>query len=295
MNFIVISIIITIPSILISYLVSIEAYNTEDHINNLTIIGSTIIIILFFLVLFNYVHKIKIEKPKKEMTEETWEGIGKSHNPIPFGWGLSFIAVLAWLFWYWLIGYPTYSFSQIGQWNEEVKKFNAEFSSKWSTATIEDLVPMGESIFLVQCSACHGVDAEGIKGLSQDLTKRISKEAVIHTIKNGSKNFKMLYPNPMPEMILKDEKEIEIVAIYVSNGLKGERPKSFEVCIACHGEDGKGIKNLAPNIKEYDDILLQAVLKYGKKSSIGKMPSFDTRFNETQSKAVAAYIRSLSL
>ncbi len=32
---------------------------------------------------------------------------------------------------------------------------------------------MGQSIFLVQCAPCHGVDAEGIDGKAQDLTKRI--------------------------------------------------------------------------------------------------------------------------
>jgi len=35
---------------------------------------------------------------------------------------------------------------------------------------------MGESVFLVQCAPCHGVDAEGIEGKAQDLTHRISKD-----------------------------------------------------------------------------------------------------------------------
>ena len=50
---------------------------------------------------------------------------------------------------------------------------------------------------------------------------------------------------------------------------------------------------VAPNLRAYDDALVMAVLKDGKKGSIGTMPSFDGRLNETQEKALAAYIRSL--
>jgi len=42
----------------------------------------------------------------------------------------------------------------------------------------DTLVAMGESVFLVQCAPCHGVDAEGIEGKAQDLTHRISEAQV---------------------------------------------------------------------------------------------------------------------
>ena len=50
---------------------------------------------------------------------------------------------------------------------------------------------------------------------------------------------------------------------------------------------------VAPNIREFDDALVLAVLKEGKKGNIGTMPSFAGRLNETQEKALAAYLRSL--
>ena len=73
----------------------------------------------------------------------------------------------------------------------------------------------------------------------------------------------------------------------------GEQPAAYGVCAGCHGADGNGIEYVAPNIRAYDDALVTAVLKDGKKSNIGIMPSFDGRLNETQQKALAAYLRSL--
>lgn len=289
--FVGITLIITI--IVRIYFIAGEVFQTSDNINNLTMLGSITIITIVILSILKYLSQIKNDKPTGELSEERWEGIREYQNPIPFGWGLAFIATLTWLFWYWIIGYPTNSFSQIGQWNEEVKKFNAEFTSKWLNATKEDLVPMGESIFLVQCSPCHGVDAEGIKGLSQNLTQRISKDSVAFVIKNGSNNFKNLFDIPMPANTVIGE-DVELISKYVAKGFKGEQPKAFNICAKCHGFDGKGIKRLGPNIKEYDDQIVRAVLKNGKKAYIGEMPSFKGRLNPTQEKALASYIRSLS-
>lgn len=57
--------------------------------------------------------------------------------------------------------------------------------------------------------------------------------------------------------------------------------------------DGKGIAFVGPNIAEYDDAVITAVLTDGKKANIGIMPNFKGRLNATQEKALAAYIRSI--
>jgi cytochrome c oxidase cbb3-type subunit 3 len=152
---------------------------------------------------------------------------------------------------------------------------------------------MGQSTFLVQCAPCHGVDAEGIDGKAQNLTKRISKEQVVHVIKNGANNLTSTYPAGMPPMMLTEDADINAVADYVAGGFKGTQPASFAACSSCHGEDGKGMEAVAPNIRAYDDALVMAVLKDGKKGAIGAMPSFNGRLNETQEKALATYLRSL--
>eukprot|EP01155_Anaeramoeba_flamelloides_P046768 Anaeramoba_flamelloidesc39943_g1_i1.p1 GENE.c39943_g1_i1~~c39943_g1_i1.p1 ORF type:complete len:298 (+),score=32.15 c39943_g1_i1:215-1108(+) len=265
----------------------------EDYINDLTMLAGFAIITITVFVAMKYIQQMKNDKAGGELAEENWDGIGEYRNPIPTGWGLAFIGTLVWLMWYWTVGYPTNGFSQIGQWNEEVNEYNAKFESKWQNATDTDLQAMGESIFLVQCAPCHGVDAEGIEGKAQNLTKRISKESVIYTIKNGSNSFKTAYPGGMPPMMLTDDAQIDEVATWIANGANGEAPASYAVCAGCHGADGKGMAYVAPNLVSYDDSLVSSVLHDGKKANIGIMPSFNERLNETQIKAVANYLRSI--
>eukprot|EP01155_Anaeramoeba_flamelloides_P001756 Anaeramoba_flamelloidesa1056059_108.p1 GENE.a1056059_108~~a1056059_108.p1 ORF type:complete len:298 (+),score=37.23 a1056059_108:215-1108(+) len=265
----------------------------EDYINDLTMLAGFAIITITVFVAMKYIQQMKNDKAGGELAEENWDGIGEYRNPIPTGWGLAFIGTLVWLMWYWTVGYPTNGFSQIGQWNEEVNEYNARFESKWENPTNDTLVAMGESTYLVQCAPCHGVDAEGINGKAHNLTKRFSKDQVVHVIKNGANSLKTAYPAGMPPMMLTEEKDINEVAEYVAGGFKGEQPAMYAVCAGCHGADGAGMAFVAPNIKAFDDALVTAVLTDGKKGSIGMMPSFKGRLNETQEKALAAYIRSL--
>ncbi len=286
-------IILIIALIAGTYFVAGDAFNSDDYINSLTMLGAIAIITITVFVALKYVNQIKNDKATGELAEDNWDGIGEYKNPIPTGWGLAFIGVLVWLFWYWSFGYPTNGFSQIGQWNEETIEYNKKFASKWENPSDETLAAMGESLFLVQCAPCHGVDAEGIGGKAQNLTHRMSKESVEYAIRNGANNFKAEYPAGMPPMMLSDDAEIDAVSAYVAGGFKGEQPAAYAVCAGCHGADGKGIDYVAPNIVSYDDAVVMATLTNGKKGSIGIMPSFTGRLNPTQEKALATYIRSL--
>eukprot|EP01155_Anaeramoeba_flamelloides_P046769 Anaeramoba_flamelloidesc39943_g2_i1.p1 GENE.c39943_g2_i1~~c39943_g2_i1.p1 ORF type:complete len:298 (+),score=32.28 c39943_g2_i1:611-1504(+) len=277
-----------------TYIVAGDALSSDISMeNSLTFLGAIAIITITVFVALKYVNQIKNDTASGELSEEAWDGIGEYKNEIPTGWALAFVGTMVWLVWYWTVGYPTNGFSQIGQWNEEVNEYNARFESKWENPTNDTLVAMGESTYLVQCAPCHGVDAEGINGKAHNLTKRFSKDQVVHVIKNGANSLKTAYPAGMPPMMLTEEKDINEVAEYVAGGFKGEQPAMYAVCAGCHGADGAGMAFVAPNIKAFDDALVTAVLTDGKKGSIGMMPSFKGRLNETQEKALAAYIRSL--
>lgn len=276
-----------------TYFAAGDAFIGDDYINSLTMLGAVAIITITVFVSLKYINQMKNDTASGELAEENWDGIGEYRNPLPTGWALAFIASIIWMFWYFTVGYPINGFSQIGQWNEETLEYNEKFSKKWENPSKETLEAMGQSTYLVQCSPCHGVDAEGIEGKAQDLTKRIAKEQVVYVIKNGSASLKTAYPAGMPPMMLTDDKDINEVADYIAGGFKGEQPASYGVCAGCHGAEGKGMDYVAPNIREYDDALVSAVLKDGKKSNIGIMPNFDGRLNETQQKAIAAYLRSL--
>ncbi len=274
-----------------TYFVAGDAFQSDDYINTLTMIGALAIISITVSTVLKYVNQIKNDTATGELAEENWDGIGEYTNPIPSGWGFIFIGTIIWMFWYFFIGYPTNQFSQIGQYNEEVLENNDKFKATWENPSDETLVAMGESVFLVQCAPCHGVDAEGIAGKAQDLTHRMSKEQVLYTIKNGQNT--LGYPmGAMPPMMAQGA-DAEAIATYVAAGLKGEAPAAFAACASCHGADGKGMNGMAPNLAEYDETLVTHVLEHGKKGSIGTMPSFKGRLNSTQEKAVASFLISI--
>ena len=274
-----------------TYFVAGDAFQSDDYINSLTMLGALAIIVITVFTVLKYVNQIKNDTATGELAAENWDGIGEYTNPIPSGWGIIFIGTIIWMFWYFFVGYPTNQFSQIGQYNEEVLENNVKFKAAWENPTDETLVAMGESVFLVQCAPCHGVDAEGIAGKAQDLTHRMSKEQVLEVIKNGSQG--LGYPmGAMPPMMAQGA-DAEAIATYVANGLKGEAPAAFAACSSCHGPDGKGMNGMAPNLVDYDETLVTKVLENGKKSSIGEMPSFKGRLNPTQEKALSSFLTSI--
>lgn len=276
-----------------TYFVAGDAFNSDDYINTLTFLGAAAILTISTFVVLKYINQMKNDTASGELADENWDGIGEYKNPVPTGWAIIYVGTIIWMFWYFTVGYPINGFSQIGQWNEETNEYNAKFESKWQNPNEQTLNAMGQSIFLVQCAPCHGVDAEGIAGKAQDLTKRISKEQVEYTIRNGSNHLTEAYPGGMPPMMLSEDADIKEVSAYVANGFKGEQPAAYATCVACHGDNGEGMPMVGPNIKSYDDSIVIAVLKQGKKGLLGHMPSFNERLNETQEKALASYIRSL--
>ncbi len=274
----------------------------SDQVNQLALLGAAAILIIVIGVSWKYFKQIKEGKSEGVLKEENWDGIGEYKNNSPIGWSLAFIGTIVWGVWYWLVGYPLNAYSQIGEYNQEVKTYQARFESKWANPSKEDLLGMGEGVFLVQCSPCHGIDGTGIEGKAQDLTKRLLKKEVIDVINRGSAalgnpNGQLGYPLGMMPPGLLSGADAEAVAEYVANGFKGN-DKGAELfqntCASCHGPDGRGMNGMAPNLREYDDTIISHVLEHGKHGIIGRMPSFKGRLTPVQEKAVATYIRSLS-
>ena len=69
---------------------------------------------------------------------------------------------------------------------------------------------------------------------------------VRNTIKNGSDGHGYTTKN-MPGKLIGDT-EADKVAIYIANGLRGEKTKYFQACVACHGEDGRGNSGQSPDL-----------------------------------------------
>ncbi|ADN10005.1 c-type cytochrome [Sulfurimonas autotrophica] len=278
-----------------------------DIVNMLAIAGAVALVIITIFVVIKYVRQMQVDHASGELADESWDNIGEYKNPVPFGWAIMFLGTMIWGMWYFTIGYPVNAFSQIGQYNEEVKEKDAEFEKKYANIKGEQLVNMGESVYLVECVACHGLNADGNNEIdAADLNQRISEKSIKYVINHGSNNKLLGTEMPMPDRnglfnaetgALITDKEIDEVAKYVAGGLKDTNSAGANVfanvCAACHGPDGKGMAYVAPDIATWNKQLVINVLDNGKQGAIGKMPAMD-RLNPKQKEAIAAYVMSLS-
>jgi len=263
----------------------------SDPVNMITFLGAIAIAVLTFGVGAKYMAQMKTDTAGGELAEENWDGIGEYKNELPSGWAWSYVGTMIWAVWYFLWGYPLNAYSQIGEYNQEVKNYQKKFSEKWKNPSPEVLRDMGESIFLVQCAPCHGETGDGLSGKAQDFTSRFTKEQVLAVIKNGQDQLK--YPLGAMPAGMAQGKDAEAVAEYIANGMKGDAPAAWGTCAGCHGQDGKGNGGSAPDLANYDETLVKHVLAHGKTGIIGHMPAFVDRFTPVQEKALAAYIATL--
>jgi cytochrome c oxidase, cbb3-type, subunit III len=280
-------------------------FNLGDDVNLLALVGAVAIVALTAFVAGKYVRQMKIAKEGGELSEHSWDGIGEYKNPLPLGWAVVYVLVIVWALWYMLAGYPLNSYSQIGEYNEEVAAANAKFEKNFANPDAKTLHAMGESLFLVQCSACHGITGDGINGKAADLAVWGSEEGIYSAIINGSKGLEY----PMGEMPagMADEEGAKAIAAYIAKEISGiKKTKNenlvasgkelFAACASCHGEDGKGMEGMSPDLSKYGTAsFVEDVLQRGKKGAIGAMPKFnDGRLNALQQKAVGEYVISLS-
>ena len=104
-----------------------------------------------------------------------------------------------------------------------------------------------------------------------------------------------------------DEEGAKAIAAYIAKEISGiKKTKNenlvasgkelFAACAACHGEDGKGMEGMSPDLSKYGTAeFVEDVLQRGKKGAIGTMPKFsDGRLNALQQKVVGEYVISLS-
>jgi cytochrome c oxidase cbb3-type subunit III len=275
-----------------------------DWVNKLAVLGAVVLVIVTSFVVTKYVRQMQNDRAGGKLADENWDGIGEYKNELPFGWAVIFLGSVIWAIWYFLAGYPVNAYSQIGEYNEEVAAHDAKFNEQFKNMDATTLNAMGESVFIVQCAPCHGLQADGMNGKAADLHVRLAEKSIKHVVMNGSNNNLLGTNMPMPDRnglmnsntsALITDAEIDAVAKYVAGGLKGSVGADVfaGTCAACHGPDGKGMDMVAPNIAEMSPAMVDMVLHHGKKGAIGTMPAF-TNLTEVQYKALGAYVSSLS-
>lgn len=176
-------------------------------------------------------------------------------------------------------------------------------------------VNAGAAVFRAHCSQCHGSGAAGAKGypnlLDDDWLWGGDQEAILTTVSHGIRN--TTDPDAryseMPKFgadQLLEPARIDQVVQYVLQlsgqehdaGLAAEGAQVFvEQCTACHGEDGKGVRDIgAPNLT--DAIWLYggdpaALTETVANARFGVMPAWGQRLTEAQVKAVALFVHQL--
>jgi cytochrome c oxidase cbb3-type subunit III len=275
-----------------------------DWVNKLAVLGAVVLVIVTTFVVTKYVRQMQNDRATGQLAEENWDGIGEYKNELPFGWAVIFLGLNIWAIWYFLAGYPVNAYSQIGEYNEEVAAHDTKFEAEHANMDDSTLKAMGESVFIVQCAPCHGLQADGIEGKAANLNVRLEEVTVKHVVTNGSNNQLLGMEMPMPDRnglmnantgALITDAEIDAVSKYVAGGMKGTAGADVfaGTCAACHGADGKGIDMVGPSLADYNPTLVANVLKHGKKGAIGAMPAFNN-LTETQVKALGAYVTDLS-
>jgi len=274
----------------------------EDIVNQLAVVGAVILVLATVFVVIKYVRQMQEDTASGELADENWDGIGEYKNELPMGWAITFLLTMIWAMWYMLAGYPVQAYSQIGEYNEDVAAHNAKFAEKYASLTPDELVDMGESVFVAECKVCHGLQADGIEGRAANLNERLEEKTVKHVLANGSNNQLLGFEFPMPDRnglfnantgAMITDAEIASVATYVAGGFDGDNDVFAGTCAMCHGADGAGIEGTGPNLTAFDTALVTNVLRHGKKGAIGTMPAFKN-LNDKQVEAAAAYITSLT-
>jgi cytochrome c oxidase cbb3-type subunit 3 len=173
----------------------------------------------------------------------------------------------------------------------------------------------GAAVFRTWCAQCHGSGAAGVQAngypnlLDNDWLWGGTMEdihlTITHGIRNTSDDDARFSEMPSFGEILEKE-EISQVANYVMS-LTGDPQDIDQVaagetvfldnCAACHADDGTGDRYQgAPNLTDaiwlygdgYDNIVAQV-----SKARNGVMPNWNTRLDEAEIRAVAAYVHSL--
>ena len=283
---------------------------------------------------------------KKEIDEVTgtdttghdWDGIKELNNPLPRWWLWAFYGTIVWGIAYtiaypaWpmvnaatagLLGYSTRA--EVAEQIAEMDAQNAEVSARLASADLATLavddpayrygVAGGASVFLANCSQCHGAGAAGVQAggypnlLDDDWIWGGDIEAIEYTVRHGIRND--IDPDArwteMPaygdifseeEILASVEYVLSISGREYDAALAEQGSELFlDNCAACHGDAGNGNRDVgAPNLTDAiwlyggDRETLTQTVTY---SRFGVMPPWGERLDEAEIKAVTLYLHQL--
>jgi cytochrome c oxidase cbb3-type subunit 3 len=271
-----------------------------------------------------------------ETTGHEWDGIKELNMPLPRWWLWTFYVTIVWAIGYWIVmpAWPlvdSYTKGLLGHSDRtalaeslaDAAAAQRSYLERIQEASLEEITQTselmnfalagGRSAFAVNCSQCHGLGAQGFVGYpnlnDDDWLWGGTLEAIATTIRFGIRSaHDDTRVNDMPAF-LRDEtltrEEVQAVAEHVLSlsGAEGGAASESgaqvfaENCVACHGEDAKGLQEMgAPNLTNGiwlyagDKARLVETIANGRR---GVMPSWEGRLDEATLKLLAVYVHSL--
>lgn len=260
---------------------------------------------------------------RPEETEEkvghSFDGIEEYDNPLPRWWFVLFLATIVFSAIY-LVLYPgmgkwpgILGWTQVGQYEEEVADAQERFApifAKFADMPVEQVAQddealrIGQRLFAVNCSVCHGSDARGAFGFpnltDHDWIWGGEPDQIRTTLNQGRQA-------AMPAWFaVIGEAGVRNTAGYVRS-LSGLETEGVDLaageqvfktnCVACHGPEGKGnpllgAPDLTNDIWLYGSSMLQVqqTLRYGRN---GNMPA-QAHLGDDKLHVLTAYVYSLS-
>lgn len=262
-----------------------------------------------------------------------WDGIEELDTPLPRWWLITFILCIIFAFGY-VIFYPaiplansatpgTLGWSSRGDLRADMAADMARrapiFEAIAKTpveqlpqdpALLAQAIEGGRAAFKVHCVQCHGAGAAGSRGYpnlnDDDWLWGGDLQAIEHTLINGIRNpdYDETRFSQMPafgEVLSASEITALVTHVRSLSGL--EKPSArgaalfAENCAACHGDDGKGMREVgAPNLSDSiwlygsERDTLRHTITYARN---GVMPRWNARLDPVTIRMLAAYVHSL--
>lgn len=286
---------------------------------NVYVIFLVVLSILFYSLLIYFTKELKQDEDSSDHIH-SFDGITELNEPLPLWWLWMFIISIIFSIIY-LILYPGLGslkgylkWTSYKECNYDIEKNDKIYESiyvAYSKESIENLsdnpkaLKIGRSLFLNNCSLCHGIDAKGGHGFPDLTNSKWLYGGTPNEIKTTITNGRM---GKMPSYaaIIGSEENIESIAWYVIS-LSSSVPDSLiekgklkftSICSACHGLNGKGNKFIgAPDLTNPQWIyggLIENVIDTIKKGRQGIMPAHKDVLSKEQIHLLTAYIYSLN-
>ena len=261
------------------------------------------------------------EAASGDVTHHTWdENLQEYNNPLPRWWLWLFYITLVFAAVY-LVLYPGLGkFRGVLGWTAEQRyeEQMAQAQERYGPifaryaeqkipvlATNDEAVDTGRRLFLNYCATCHGSDARGNTGFpnltDDDWLYGGDPASIKTTILDGRQGVMPPWQSSLGDEGVKQVTEY----VFKLSGRSADeavarkgQEKYQQMCVACHGADGKGNQALgAPNLT--DNTWLYggspgAIRESVAKGRNGKMPPHRDFLGEDKVHLLAAYVYSLS-